>query len=260
MNIPENIPVTTGSVETPAENSNRRVFLIPVLFVVVLWVIEALESYFRMRPIFLGITPRTPGGLIGILTSPFIHAGVDHLLSNSLPLIVVGIGMLYFYASIARKVITWIWLMTGFWVWLAARPEPHIGASGLIYGFVVFLFFSGLLRKDTRLMAISMLVTFLYGSMVWGILPVDQSVSWESHLFGSIAGLFTAVYFRKEGPQRPKPQWEIDEAAEPGDEPVYGPFEDPSRQSIDSNQPLKISYDFVEEEKKSDRQKDSGLS
>ncbi len=104
-----------------------------------------------------------------------------------------------------------IWLFTGFWVWLAARDSSHIGASGLIYGFVCFLFFSGLLRKDTRLMAVSFLVTFLYGSMVWGILPVDQSISWESHLFGSIAGIFCAIYYRAEGPQRTKAQWEIDE-------------------------------------------------
>ena len=104
-----------------------------------------------------------------------------------------------------------IWLFTGFWVWLAARDSSHIGASGLIYGFVCFLFFSGLLRKDTRLMAVSLLVTFLYGSMVWGILPVDQSISWESHLFGSIAGIFCAYYYRADGPQRPKSQWEIDE-------------------------------------------------
>jgi membrane associated rhomboid family serine protease len=101
-----------------------------------------------------------------------------------------------------------IWLFTNFWVWLAARPDPHIGASGLIYGFVCFLFFSGVIRRNKSLLAISMLVTFLYGSMVWGILPVSQSISWESHLFGSVAGIFAAIYFRKEGPQRVVKVWE----------------------------------------------------
>ena len=180
----------------------------------ILWAIEGLSELFKVRIIELGVIPRTLEGLPGIIFSPFIHSGIDHLLSNTLPLLVVGSGIFYFYKEIAIRVISLVWLFTGFWVWLAARDSSHIGASGLIYGFVCFLFFSGLLRKDTRLLAVSLLVTFLYGSMVWGILPVDQSISWESHLFGSVAGIFSAIYFRKEGPQRVKPQWEIDEELE----------------------------------------------
>ncbi len=180
----------------------------------ILWAIEGLSELFKVRIIELGVIPRTLEGLPGIIFSPLIHSGIDHLLSNTLPLLVVGSGIFYFYKEIAIRVISLVWLFTGFWVWLAARDSSHIGASGLIYGFVCFLFFSGLLRKDTRLLAVSLLVTFLYGSMVWGILPVDQSISWESHLFGSVAGIFSAIYFRKEGPQRVKPQWEIDEELE----------------------------------------------
>lgn len=186
----------------------------PVCFVAILWAIEGLSELFKVRIIELGVIPRTLEGLPGIIFSPLIHSGIDHLLSNTLPLLVVGSGIFYFYKEIAIRVISLVWLFTGFWVWLAARDSSHIGASGLIYGFVCFLFFSGLLRKDTRLLAVSLLVTFLYGSMVWGILPVDQSISWESHLFGSVAGIFSAIYFRKEGPQRVKPQWEIDEELE----------------------------------------------
>lgn len=132
-----------------------------------------------------------------------------------------------------------IWAFTGFWVWLAARPDSsHIGASGLIYGFVCFLFFSGLLRKDTRLMAVSLLVAFLYGSMVWGILPVDQSISWEAHFFGSIAGIFASVTFRKFGPQRPKAQWEIDEELEQ---------QQMQQEQISDNQSdFTIHYDYIE--------------
>lgn len=186
----------------------------PVCFVAILWAIEGLSELFKVRIIELGVIPRTLEGLPGIIFSPLIHSGIDHLLSNTLPLLVVGSGIFYFYKEIAIRVISLVWLFTGFWVWLAARDSSHIGASGLIYGFVCFLFFSGLLRKDTRLLAVSLLVTFLYGSMVWGILPVDQSISWESHLFGSVAGIFSAIYIRKEGPQRVKPQWEIDEELE----------------------------------------------
>ena len=133
-----------------------------------------------------------------------------------------------------------IWLFTGFWVWLAARDSAHIGASGIIYGLVCFLFFSGILRKDKRLLSVSMLVTFLYGSMVWGILPIDQTVSWESHLFGSIAGIFCAVYYRKLGPEQPKPQWEIDEENEAGVE--QSSFHDNDYWIEDS---IDVRYNFV---------------
>lgn len=179
----------------------RKSITYPFLFVALLWIIKVLEVYFKWNLVNFGIRPRMFEGLIGILTGPFVHANYEHLLSNSLPLLVVGTGLIYFYREIAFRVIILIYLFTGFWVWIAARPDSHIGASGLIYGFVCFLFFSGVFRKDRRLLAISLLVTFLYGSLVWGILPVDQTVSWESHLFGSVAGILCAVYFRKEGPQ-----------------------------------------------------------
>lgn len=260
LNIPENIPFAPAIEDHSKGNAGRHAILFPLLFVLFLWLVEGLETYFKFRPVELGIVPRTFDGLLGIFTAPFIHAGTDHLLSNSLPLIVVGTGLLYFYRSIARRVIVMIWLFTGFWVWLGARPEPHIGASGLIYGFVVFLFFSGLLRRDTRLMAISMLVTFLYGSMVWGILPIDQTISWESHFFGSVAGLFTAIYYRKEGPQRPKSQWEIDEEIGKTDEPEYGPFENTNLSPQTGNPPLKITYEYIEKEQNAGAEKDSSPS
>ena len=195
----------------------RKSIFYPFLFVALLWVIKLLEIYFNWNLVDFGIRPRVPEGLIGIITGPLVHANYDHLLSNTLPLLVVGTGMIYFYGEIAFRVMALIYLFTGFWVWIAARPDSHIGASGLIYGFVCFLFFSGIFRKDRRLLAISLLVTFLYGSLVWGILPVDQTISWESHLFGSVAGILCAIYFRKEGPQAVTHVWE-DEIVEPGNE------------------------------------------
>ncbi len=258
LSSPDKIHSDNAVLPLPNQLPIQKVIGIPIFLVSILWIIELLQEYFDFRLIELGIIPRTFDGLIGIVTSPFIHAGVDHLLSNSLPLLVVGTGILYFYGSIAKQVIVMIWLFTGFWVWLAARPESHIGASGLIYGFVVFLFFSGLLRKDTRLMAISMLVTFLYGSMVWGILPVDQSISFESHFFGSVAGLIAAVYYRKEGPQRPKSQWEIDEENGIATEPEYGPFENSASESQTDNPPLKITYEYIEKQKNTEGEPESG--
>ena len=206
--------------------------------------IEFLSEYFHYRAVWLGIIPRTISGIPGIIFSPYIHGSFEHLLSNTLPLLVVGSGLVYFYGEIAKNVLTMIWIFTGFWVWLAARKEAHIGASGLIYGLVCFLFLSGILRKDTRLLAVSLLVTFLYGSLVWGILPVDQTISWESHLFGSVAGLFCAVYYRKLGPQRPKAQWEIDEEIE---KTMYERmFTDSTQETTDQNE-IKINYELKED-------------
>jgi len=224
----------------------RKSIWYPLLFVAILWIVKLLENYFHWNLTGFGIRPRMPEGLIGIITGPFVHADYDHLLSNSLPLLVVGCGLIYFYREIALRVIVLITLFTGSWVWIAARPNSHIGASGLIYGFVCFLFFSGIFRKDRRLLAISLLVTFLYGSMVWGILPVDQGISWESHLFGSIAGILCAVYFRKEGPQAPQHVWEEEEDVATGDE--YWKIEEPAKPEPPHDDSIRINY-FYEEKK-----------
>jgi membrane associated rhomboid family serine protease len=163
----------------------------------------------------------------------------------------VGTGLIYFYRGISLSVITMIWFFTNTWVWLAARPDVHIGASGLIYGFVCFLFFSGVFRRDPRLLAISLLVTFLYGSLVWGILPVSQTISWESHFFGSVAGIFAAIYFRKEGPQRKIKVWE--EEPEPT-EPEYWMTDEQKRKleekkNSTGDAEIKINYTYKEKDK-----------
>lgn len=227
----------------------------PLLFINIIWLIELMAETTGIRYTGLGIRPRTMEGLIGIFTAPFIHANLDHILSNSLPIFLVGTGLIYFYKEIAWRVIFMIWSFTGIWVWFMARPESHIGASGLIYGFVCFLFFSGVLRRDTRLMAVSMLITFLYGSMVWGILPVDQMVSWESHLSGSVAGIFAAVYYRHEGPQKPKPQWQIDEETEAAN-PIPEEVQAEESASTEESRPLSphITYHYVEK-KDSDQER-----
>jgi len=225
----------------------RKSILIPAIFVAILWIIRVAQEYFHWEFIFLGIRPRNIEGLIGIFSAPFIHSGYDHLLSNTLPLLVVGSGIIYFYREISIQVISVVWLFTGAWVWLFARPDSHIGASGLIYGFVCFLFFSGIFRRDPRLLAISFLVTFLYGSLVWGILPINQGISWESHLFGSVAGIIASVYYRKEGPQRKVKVWE--EEPEPTG-PQYWMTDEQKKKfeshTTDSNT---INYIYKEKEK-----------
>lgn len=143
-----------------------------------------------------GIFPRSVQGLRGILTAPFIHGSQQHLLANSLPFAVLLAGLIYFYRKIAFPVFVGIYFVTGFWVWVAARPAWHIGASGLVYGLAFFLFFSGVFRKDRYLMAISLIVSLFYGGMVWGLLPLDTHTSWESHVLGAMSGIVFAFYFK----------------------------------------------------------------
>jgi membrane associated rhomboid family serine protease len=186
----------------------------PLLFVAILWGIRLFEEVSGYKLFWYGLYPRTIHGLIGIATAPLIHGDFSHLLSNTLPLIILGSMMFYFYRPIAFQVFFWVYLMTGIWVWAAARDSYHIGASGILYGFLCFLFFSGIFRKNPQLMALSLFVTVLYGSMVWGIFPIKSGVSWESHLLGSLAGIITAYNFRKEGPPPKQYNWGSDEENE----------------------------------------------
>lgn len=184
-------------------NTTSKIFfsiLYPSLFLLLLWTIKIFEIVENINLSWYGLYPRTFHGLLGIITSPLLHGDFSHLLSNTLPLFILGSVMFYFYRPIAFKIFFWVYFITGIWVWAAARDAYHIGASGLIYGFVSFLFFSGVFRKDTRLLSISLFVIFLYGSTVWGMLPLKEGISWESHLLGALAGLITAYHFKKEGP------------------------------------------------------------
>lgn len=168
-------------------------------FIALMWFVKALELAGGTNFSQLGILPRTPKGIIGILTAPLIHGDVLHLLSNSLPLIVLGILMFYFYHRIAIKLFLWIYLTTGFCIWLLARNAYHIGASGVVYGMASFLFFSGIFRKSHQLMTVSGVIIILYGGMLYGMFPdfVETNVSWESHLLGGVSGIFLAFFFRK---------------------------------------------------------------
>ena len=187
---------------------------LPFLFVLMLWLILLVQIFSGESFADFGIIPRTVSGLKGIFTAVFVHADTDHLLSNTFPFLILGTGLMFFYRDVALKVFILIWLMSGFWVWLFARPSSHIGASGLIYGLAAFLFLSGVLKKNKNLLAISMLTVFLYGGLTWGIFPqftVSEHISWEAHLCGALAGFLCAIAFRKEGPQPEEKKWDDDE-------------------------------------------------
>jgi membrane associated rhomboid family serine protease len=191
--------------------------LIPAVFVSLMWLATAVEILFDLDLSRLGIYPLKTAGLPGIITSPFIHSDLRHLFNNSLPLFLLGAALFFFYSEVALKVFSFTYLITGVLVWIGGRSAWHIGASGLVYGLASFLFFSGIIRKYFRLIALSLLIVFLYGEMVWGIFPgVYQNVSWESHMLGVFAGILLAVLFRKEGPQAPVYEWPDDEEEEEG--------------------------------------------
>lgn len=189
----------------------RSIFF-PAALVAIIWLVKIAEILFDFSLVKLGLYPRTWQGLLGIITFPLIHSSEQglyaHVFSNTFPLLALGTMIFYFYQSIAFQVFFWIYIMTGVWLWAAGREAYHIGASGLIYGFAFFLFFGGIFRKERTLMVLSLLVVFLYGSLIWGIFPASPLISWEAHLLGSLAGFITAFYFRKEGPQPKKFDWE----------------------------------------------------
>ena len=190
------------------------IFVLPSLFILVLFVVEWIEHTYGMRFAKYGVLPRTLEGLKGVLLSPFIHSDWKHLTNNALPLFVLTATLGFFYKGIAKEVFLWSWLMSGLWLWAIGRPSFHIGASGLLYALASFLFFSGLIRKHTKLMSISMFIDFLYGGMVWGIFPMKKHISWEGHLAGALAGLILAYWFKDNGPPKQVYQYEIDELLE----------------------------------------------
>lgn len=167
--------------------------IIPSQVVFIIWAIYFIEITFRINFSMFGILPRSLPGLIGILTAPLIHKNVAHLVSNTMPLLVLGTMLYMFYDRIARRVFLQCYFLTGILVWVFARPSFHIGASGLIYGLASFLIFFGLFRKDFKSLIISVVIMIFYGSLFYGILPTQSQVSFESHLMGGIVGFFNAI-------------------------------------------------------------------
>ena len=190
------------------------ILFIPFLFLLVMWLVKLIELQFDLSFVTFGVSPQTLKGLRGLLFSPFIHKDLTHLFNNSYPILILG-GLLFsIYRKIALPIFVWLFFISGFWLWIIGRPSFHIGASGIIYALASFLCISGVIRKNPRLAAVSLIIIFLYGSMIWGIIPTKEPISWEGHLAGFVAGILVAVFYRNEGPPHKKYQWEIDEELE----------------------------------------------
>src|SRR4051812_11536596 len=160
-----------------------------------MWMIHIFQVVSGIDLGSLGIHPRDFNTITGIITSPLIHGTWEHLISNTFPLLLLALLLFLTYEEIAISVWTLNYLCTGLLVWLFARDSYHIGASGIIYGLASFLLFSGFFRMDIKAIAISSGVAIFYGGMVWGILPLQPGVSWESHLFGGIVGFILAFIY-----------------------------------------------------------------
>jgi membrane associated rhomboid family serine protease len=195
----------------------RLAFKIALGFVALIWLIDILNWALDLELRRFGVRPRQFAGLPGILLAPLLHGGPVHLAANSLPLLVLGTGVLYLYPNSALTVLPAIYLGPGLAVWLFAGGGIHIGSSGLVYGLAGYIFVAGVIRLDRRAIAASLLVSFLYGSLVWGVLPIQPGVSWESHLSGALIGLALAIALRRlDIPPRKHYSWE-GETEEPGD-------------------------------------------
>ena len=208
----------------------RRMLLaavIPTFLLFIMYLLKALEVGMEWDFTRLGVYPMQKRGVFGIFAHPLIHSSFKHLLANTIPLFFLSWCLFYFYRHIASYILFSVWIGCGILTFLIGKPGWHIGASGIIYALAFFLFFSGILRKYVPLVAISLLITFLYGGMVWNMFPqfAKETSSWEGHLSGAIAGTFCAIGFMKQGPQRPDPFANEEESEDTSENPESEPEE-----------------------------------
>ena len=189
----------TVSDETQQEKKHLiHSLIIPSIVVAAMFGIHAWAEWFHLDNARWGVYPREQFGLLGVLTSPFIHSGWSHLFSNLPPLFIASVMMIYFYPRIAYQSIFFIYLLTGAFVWIMARQVYHIGASGVVYGLIAFIAWSGIFRRNRRSLALATIILVLYGGIYATTEPIKEGISWESHLLGAFAGIFTAYYFKEE--------------------------------------------------------------
>jgi membrane associated rhomboid family serine protease len=234
----------------------KAVILLPLFFVLTLWLVFWYELQFQHNLSHFGIYPREVYGLKGILFSPFLHGDIEHLANNSVALLVLLPILRYFYKEQSFVVLLFGIIFSGLGTWLLGRPSYHIGASGLIYALVSFIFFKGIFTKYYRLVALSFTIVILYGGSVWYMFPnVKEGISWEGHLAGFLVGLALALVLKT--PQFSKPifyEWE---------KPDFNPELDPFMKNFDEkgnfnpppkpeevireyfNSSMKVVYEFL---------------
>lgn len=232
------------------EQEKRHFFysaFVPACIVVAMWLVFIVDASFGLGLSRFGVEPHTLRGLVGVLSMPLLHGNWEHLLSNTVPVLVLGTALYYFYGTIANRVMWLTWLVSGFLTWCIAADGLHIGASALIYGLNLFLIISGLIRGNTRLLAISFIMIFLYGSFMWGVFPSftePMRISWQGHLAGLLTGLVLAFFYRNDGPQSEEHHWDDeddDQDNDPDDDSNTSPYWDVPQPDKDE---LTVRYRF----------------
>jgi len=247
--------------------STLEALVYPFLLLSLLWSIFLIEKFYPEEFIQLGILPQHFSGLKGVFFSPLIHAPKDisHILNNSFPAAILTGSLVYFYKRISFQIFSLSWILSGFMVWALASDNGnfHIGFSGVIYALAGFLFTSGTIRKYRPLQGISLFVLFIYGSMIWGIFPLKEGISWEGHLYGLFIGVVLAFVYRKKGPQAPKYQFEIEKemGIEPPDfEAIWLEnqrlAEERERLEKEANETIQIIYEYQSKQSKSNPSED----
>lgn len=221
---------------------------IPALLAAIMLTVKVIETAYGINMSRWGLMPQTAHGLLGILTLPFLHGDWEHLLANIPAVLVLGTALYYCYPTLAHPVMIISWIASGFLTWCIGNPGSiHVGASALIYSLNLFLILSGLIRGNRQLIVISLIMVFLYGGFVWGMIPALaklQNISWEGHLSGAIVGIALALLLRKKGPQKEVHHWEEDDDNDDSDEgenPGEKPYWDVP---MPSDEDLKIEYRF----------------
>jgi membrane associated rhomboid family serine protease len=186
-----------------------------VIGIWVLWIVAAMLGWSLDD---FGVRPRTLHGLVGIFTAPLVHGSFEHLMSNTLPMLVLGTLALYTYPLAARRALILIWVGSGIGVWMFARDSTHVGISGVAHGLMFFIFVLGLLRRERSAVTMALVVFFLYGGMVLTVLPREEAISFESHAFGAICGALAAVLWYKLDPSVPRKRYSWELEPEPDDE------------------------------------------
>jgi len=204
------------ALQTKIKFSNE-VIIYPLMLVAFMWIAFWAEFRFGWDSRVLGIYPGKPAGLAGIVFGPFIHADLKHLFNNSVPILVLGAALFYFYRDLRWRVLIIGTIATGVLTWFIGRPAIHIGASGVVYMLAAFLFFKGIFSKHFQLIALSLVVVFFYGSLLWYVFPIDPKISWEGHLSGFLVGFALAVLFRHNVIEHRRYDWERDDYEEEED-------------------------------------------
>ncbi len=210
----------TSSESNPERPELKTVSLAMVAFVLLLWVIWLAGYTLGLGLARFGVYPQRISGLVGILFAPLIHGSATHILANSAPLLVLGTALIYGYPRSAPIVVLVVYFGSGLGIWMFGRESYHIGASGLTHGLMFFIFVVGVLRRDRRAIALSLVVFFLYGGMIWGIFPRDPGVSFESHFFGALIGLVLAFVLRDRDPRPPDKRYSWEDETE--EDPITG--------------------------------------